>query len=230
MDGRLSPQLETRISAHGATIVRADDRPDGDGLASRIRTAARLCAADPDALWTNQYANAANPMIHETWTGPELLTQVTTAQAIFIGASTGGTLGGISRAVRNAGRNIKVIGIDVEGSRVFGGQPGPRIVTGIGASRPSRHLSATDCDAVAIVPSWDAVVQCRRWQEATGLALGGSSGAVIEAALKCLAEDPGLREVLLLLSDFGENYLETIYDDQWVDMQRANQPIPEPAQ
>ena len=216
------------MRSHGATLVRAADPQDGDVLGSRIRTAGRLCARDPNAVWTNQYANVANPMIHEIWTGPELLAQLPSMDALFIGASTGGTLRGISRAARNAGRNTKVIGIDVVGSRVFGGEPGPRLVTGIGASRPSRHLNATDCDAVAIVPSWDAVMQCRQWKDLTGLALGGSSGAVLAATLNSLASNPRLIEVACLCPDFGENYLDTIYDDRWVDAQRAAAHLPPP--
>jgi N-(2-amino-2-carboxyethyl)-L-glutamate synthase len=136
-------------------------------------------------------------------------------QALFVGVSTGGTLAGVSRAARAARPDLKVVGVDVEGSRAFGGPPGVRILTGIGSGIPSRYLEAGTCDAVQLVSSWAGARQCREWREATGLGLGGSSGAVLAAALHHLADHPELDHVLCLCPDLGENYVETIYDDAW---------------
>jgi cysteine synthase len=222
VDDLLPTQMRQRIHADGALLLPADGNfAGGDRLASRIRTVSRICAADPNVIWTNQYENAANPLIHEVWTGPELLTQVPDVQAIFVGVSTGGTLGGLARATRTAGRDVKVVGTDVEGSRVFGGRAGPRVLTGIGASKPSKHLDASMCDAVEVMSSWDGIVQCRDWKQVTGLCLGGSSGVVLAAALRHLAAHPDLTTVACVCPDLGDNYTETIYNDEWVRAQRS---------
>lgn len=223
VDDRLPVRMGQTIRNHGADllIVPPTDDTDHDLLASRIRAAAQLSAVDQNVIWTNQYDNAANPLIHTLWTGPELLTQLPHVQAIVVAVSTGGTLRGLACATRSTAPDIMVIGADVVGSRVFGGQSGPRFLTGVGASRPSRHLQNVTCDAVEIVPSWHGVVRCREWRDKTGLSLGGSSGVVLAAALRCFAAHPELTAVACVCPDLGDNYADTIYNDYWVESQRA---------
>lgn len=217
VDDLLPAAMSERMRTAGARLVIADaTQTGGDRLAARIRTVSEICAADPDALWTNQYANLANPLIHELWTGPELIAQAVGTQAVFAGVSTGGTLHGIAGAVRAAGKPIKVVGVDVEGSRAFGGCDHLRVLTGIGASRPSQHIGSETCDDVEVVPSWAGVLCCHGWERSTGLALGGSSGAVLAAALRHLSVHPELTDVVCVCADLGENYIDTIYDDTWV--------------
>ena len=217
VDDRLPVVMARAMRSSGADLIVVNHRrADGDRLAARIRTVWNMTAADSRWLSPNQYDNPANPRIHEIWTGPEFLWQVPTAQAIFVGASTGGTLAGCARATRATGRDVKVVGVDVEGSRVFGGAAGPRFLTGIGASRISPHVNREMCDEVEMVSSWAAVVQCRDWKRTTGVGLGGSSGAVLAAALRHLAVHPDLTDIACLCPDLGDNYTNTIYNDRWV--------------
>ena len=216
VDDRLPSIMRRRMTEQGADLVVADHATaQGDRLAARMRRVATI-AADPCVLWPNQYDNPANPLTHELWTGPEFLEQVPQAQAIFVGASTGGTLAGCVRAARASGRPIKVVGVDVEGSRVFGGPAGDRVLTGIGASRVSSHVNSAMCDAVESVIGWDSVQQCRRWKGATGIELGGSSGAVLAAAIRHLNRHDDLTDVACLCPDLGDNYADTIYHDRWI--------------
>lgn len=220
-DERLPARMNQLIRSNGADLITVDlnDR-NVDPLTARIRTAAQLSMADQNVIWTNQYENPANPAIHELWTGPELLRQAPTTEAIVVGASTGGTLAGLARAARSAAPGVKVVGADVEGSRVFGGPSGSRILTGIGASIPSHHLVGVYCDAVQVIPSWHGIVQCRQWLLSTGLPLGGSSGIVLAAAVRCFKADPDLTTVTCVCPDLGENYTKTIYNNEWVSAQR----------
>jgi N-(2-amino-2-carboxyethyl)-L-glutamate synthase len=223
VDDRLPVRMDRRMRELGAELLAVDATRDGedDLLASRLRLVSKVCALDDNAIWTNQYENPANPLIHAVWTGPELLAQLPQVQAIVVAASTGGTLAGLARATRFNNPNIMVVGADVVGSRVFGGQSGRRVLTGVGAGRPSQHLQNVICDAVEIVPSWHGVARCREWHDKTGLSLGGSSGVVLAAAFRCLAARPELTTVACLCPDLGDNYAETIYDDGWVRFQRA---------
>lgn len=215
VDDRLPDMMRRRMRAFGAELLPADGADGADRLQSRLNTVARQCAEDPGVVWPNQYDNPMNPRVHEIWTGPELLAQAPDAQALFVGVSTGGTLAGVSRAARAARPELKIVGVDVEGSRAFGGAAGVRILTGIGSGIPSRYLGDGVCDAVEVVSSLAGARQCRAWREATGLGLGGSSGAVLAAALGHLARHPELDRVLCLCPDLGENYADTIYDDAW---------------
>ena len=223
VDDRLPACVNRMIRHQGAELLAVHGTRDADDdlQVRRIRLASHLSALDHNVIWTNQYENAANPLIHAIWTGPELFNQLPHVQAIVVAASTGGTLGGLARATRSNNSNIMVVGADVVGSRVFGGPSGPRVLTGVGASRPSRHLQNVSCDAVEIVPSWHGVARCREWRDKTGLSLGGSSGVVLAAALRCFAVRPQLTTVACVCPDLGDNYADTIYDDDWLRSQRA---------
>src|SRR5207302_1979767 len=117
--------------------------PDATGgyLLSRLARVRELCASSSRFAWTNQYENPANPRAHYQETGPEILRQLGgRVDAIFVAVSTGGTLAGIGRYFRESSPSTRLIGVDARGSVVFGGPPGPRRLTGIGASRRSAFL------------------------------------------------------------------------------------------
>jgi len=46
--------------------------------------------------------------------------------------------------------------------------------------------------------------------------MGGSSGAVIAAVRKCITSIPPNANVVVILPDRGERYIDTIYSDWWV--------------
>ena len=48
----------------------------------------------PALLWTNQYANQANPGAHYEWTAAAIAREVPNPDYLFIGAGTTGTLMG----------------------------------------------------------------------------------------------------------------------------------------
>jgi len=220
VDERLPTALRRRMTSYGADLVMADPAPEMSDLQRRLDTIQRLLHTHPDWIWLNQYDNPANPRTHEMWTAPELLEQLSDFQAAFVGVSTGGTLGGVAACLHRTAPMTRLVGVDVEGSTVFGGTPGRRILTGIGASRASTHLLTTTLDAVRMVHSWTAIGCCRAFADATGYALGGSSGAALAACLQEMTADEELAEAVCLCPDLGANYRDTIYNDQWVERER----------
>src|SRR5205823_1253008 len=73
----------------------------------------------------------------------------------------------------------RVVGVDARGSVVFGGPAAPRLLTGIGSSRRSSFLTAELVDEHRLVGDEAAFVFCRALYAATGIKVGGSSGAVM---------------------------------------------------
>src|ERR1700733_3484792 len=60
--------------------------------------AAAIAQRTPGAFFINQFANPANPLAHETTTGPEILRQMDgDVDAVVAGIGSGGTLTGIGR-------------------------------------------------------------------------------------------------------------------------------------
>lgn len=214
-----SPEDTRRaLLAAGAEVVVVSE-PDGTGgyLLNRLRRVRELLAANPGYRWANQYENPANPDIHEELTGPEILKQAgPDLDAVYVAVSTGGTLAGISRYLRQMAPDVRLTAVDAEGSMATGQRPARRLLSGIGASRPSSFLRPADYDEAVAVGDVQSFAICRLLLEDTGLSLGGSSGSVLCAWLRN-AFGPAPAEVpVCLMADGGGNYQNTFYDDTWL--------------
>jgi cysteine synthase A len=62
----------------------------------------------------------------------------------------------------------------------------------------------------------DAIAACRTLASDAGIAVGGSSGATIAGCLKFLNGRPDIKVALCLCPDMGDNYRQTLYDDEWL--------------
>lgn len=197
-------------------------QPDENGgyLLSRLRRVRELCEHFDTYVWTDQYSNPANPHIHYLSTGPEIYRQMHgKVDALFIAVSTGGTLAGISRFFREVSPSTAIIGVDAYGSVIFGTPPAPRKLTGIGSSRPSSFITGDLYDRSILVRDEDAFTFCRALWDTTGIKVGGSSGAVLAACAGYLHDYPELTNVVCVVADSGDNYTNSIFNDEWVRKQ-----------
>src|ERR1700675_4665941 len=79
--------------------------------------AERLAREMPGAFYVNQFGNPANPLAHETGTGPEIWQQMNHAiDAIVVGVGSGGTLTGLGRFLKRVAPKGKMILADPKGS------------------------------------------------------------------------------------------------------------------
>jgi 2,3-diaminopropionate biosynthesis protein SbnA len=218
VDPKITPENLAKLVALEAQVELVT-QPDGSGgyLLSRLHRVRELCASSDAFVWPDQYTNPANPRAHEQGTGPELLAQLADAlDAVLVPVSTGGTLAGIARFVRGASPSTRIVAVDARGSVALGGQAAPRLLTGIGASRPAAFLSAGMYDERMRIADAEAFAFCRALAAATGVWVGGSSGATLAACARLLAAQPELDRVACMCPDRGERYASTIYNDSWL--------------
>ena len=217
-DPRATPENVARMRALGAEIVIVTEEDGAGGYILTRMRCARQISEQRGATWLNQYANLDNPLAHRYSTGPELLRQSAGRRldAIFVPASTGGTLAGVGAYFRRASPGTRVIAVDQEGSALLGGATGRRVVNGLGSSRPSEFLNPGLYDEVAVMRGAGAFATCRALLAGTGLELGGSSGAAVAAAARWLERRPEA-EVAVICPDHGANYRTTIFDDTWLE-------------
>lgn len=198
------------------------DKPDSTGgyLLSRLARIQELCRYSSNYVWTNQYTNAANPQIHFLQTGKEIYQQMNSQPCtIFVAVSTGGTLVGVARYFRLHNPQTRIVAVDVHGSVIFGTAPGPRKLTGIGASRSSDFITPADYDDYSLVSDEEAFAFCRALYAATGIKVGGSSGAVLSACARYLETHSSSSNVVCVCADTGEKYTSSIFNDTWLDQQ-----------
>lgn len=206
-----------QIKAYGGNVVIIDKKDENGGfLSSRIAYIKERLKASNSLVWLNQYANPANPTVHETETAPAILSLYPNIDYLFVGAGTTGTLMGCARHFRAVDHPAKIIAVDVEGSVTFGLAPQMRRIPGLGTSRKPEICDETIVDEVIHVSEGETITECRRLARTSGLLVGGSTGSVLAGIRKY---SPQIRPgacVVTLSPDLGEKYLDTIYCDQWV--------------
>ncbi|MFJ9554117.1 2,3-diaminopropionate biosynthesis protein SbnA [Nocardiopsis sp. NPDC101807] len=218
-DRRCNPHTLRLMRALGADVVVVDvPDPVGGLLGARKERVRQMCRGDDRYLWLNQYENPANWTAHYETTAVEIAGRFPDLDVLFVGAGTGGTLVGCARYFREHAPRVRVVAVDAQGSANFGGEPGPRLIPGLGSSTPAPALELASVDDVVHVPEREAIRTCRALS-ARGFLFGGSTGTVVGGALDWLdRHDPEHRlRSVAVAPDLGDRYLETVYSDQWVD-------------
>ncbi len=216
VDPKVDPLVVDRMTSFGAEVVLTAEPDDTGGfLLSRLEVV-RQMVSDEGMIWPDQYANPANPAIHYHQTAPEIRRQRPGVDAVFLATSTGGTLAGIGRYFKAVNPRVKVVGVDVPGSRVFGDVQAPRLLNGVGSSCASQFLRPSDYDDVVIVSDRDAIAACHLVHESVDIGLGGSSGAVVAACSRYLNDHPDVRQPVCICADGRSNYLNSIYAEAWL--------------
>jgi len=147
----------------------------------------------------------------------EMCEGVTDIDYVFVGVSSGGTITGVSRKIKEVYPNAKIIAVDIVGSVIFGGQPKKRYIPGIGSSRVPEILKLALIDEVIAVNEKDVVNECNNLLLEHKIFAGGSSGAVF-AAVKEYFKDKSFKtkpNVVTLFADRGDRYANTVYEEEW---------------
>lgn len=214
-DPNISATNARLIKAYGAELIIVQHRDENGGfLATRINLIREKLSADAGLVWVNQYENLFNVEAHYQGTGQEILARFPQPDYVFIGAGTTGTLGGVSRRLRQCAPATRIVAVDTLGSVTFGGAPGKRHIPGLGTSTPPPIRTHASFDDLLMVPERDAIALCHELAR-RGLLLGGSTGTVL-AGIRMMAHKiaPGA-SVVAISPDLGDRYVDTIYDDAW---------------
>lgn len=214
-DPNISPSSARLIRAYGAELIVVDQRDANGGyLATRIELIREKLAADPGLIWLNQYENLFNVDAHYHTTGREILERFPAPDYVFVGAGTTGTLGGVSRRIREYAPRAKIIAVDAQGSVTFGGAPAKRRIPGLGTSTPPPIRVHASYDDLLMVPETLTLAACHEFAR-RGLLLGGSTGSVLAGIRQYASRIERDACVVAISPDMGDRYLDTIYNDEW---------------
>ncbi|MFJ7150326.1 2,3-diaminopropionate biosynthesis protein SbnA [Streptomyces sp. NPDC100445] len=216
-DSRCNLSTRLLMEALGSEVhIVADLDSNGGFLGTRLDYVRDLCASDDRYVWLSQYTNAQNWQAHYRTTAPEIAQHFPRLDALFIGTGTAGTLMGCARYFRERRRPVRIIAVDSVGSVAFGGEPGRRMIPGLGMSMRPPLLDETLVDEVIRVEEADTIRTCHRLAR-RGFLFGGSTGTVVSAATSWLARH-GSRDLtaVAIAPDLGERYLDTIYQTNWL--------------
>ena len=219
IDPNISSTYESFLRRLCPRVVKVEERDDTGGfLKTRLEMVKHLCSTIPDAFWTDQYGNPDAVEAHYLLTGGEICAEFDSLDYVFIGVSTGGTIAGVSRRLKEQYPNVQIIAVDSQGSVIFGDAPRKRHIPGIGSSIVPPLLSLALIDDVVLIPERETVDACRELLMPHGLFVGGSSGTAYAAVKRYAARmsKAGRPKVLLMCADRGTPYLDTVFDPDWV--------------
>ena len=218
IDPNISGAYESFLRRVCPTVVKVEDRDDTGGfLKTRLQKVKELCATIPNAYWPNQYGNLDAMEAHYELTATEICADFDSLDYVFIGVSTGGTIAGVSRRLKEHYPDIRVIAVDTEGSAIFGGAPRKRHIPGVGSSIVPQMLSHAEIDDIVLISERETVQACQELLTSHGLFVGGSSGTAFAAVKRYAAKMPAYKHptVLFLCADRGTAYLDTVFDPTW---------------
>ena len=218
IDPHISPVNEFLIKSMGAETIKVTEADSNNSyLKTRLKKVHELLETIPNIYWFNQYGN---PLICEAYEeiGREILRDVKDVDYVFIAVSSGGTIGGISKAIKEINPKVKIIAVDVLGSKVFDeNTTKKRFLSGIGSSIHSDNVNRAKIDDIILVDEKDGVKCCQELLKKHLIFAGGSSGCTF-AAINKYINDNHLEGATIvgLLNDRGDRYVKTVYSPEWV--------------
>ncbi len=186
--------------------------------------AARLAQEIPGAFFADQFNNPANPLAHETSTGPEIWQQCGhDLDAIVVGVGSAGTVTGLTRYFQRVQPQLEFVLADPVGSilrdQILTGTHGPAgswAVEGIGEDFVPPIADFSAIRHAYSIPDEESFAAARELLKAEGLLGGSSTGTLLAAALRfCRAQTRPLR-VVSFVCDTGTRYLSKVYNDAWM--------------
>jgi cystathionine beta-synthase len=218
MPEKMSQEKQVVLESLGARIIRTPTEAAWDHPDSHIQVANKLVKELPNAHILDQYKNLSNPEAHYKTTAQEILNSLENkVDMIVVGAGTGGTITGIAQKIKEVKPKCKIVGADPFGSILAGGDEVFNYkVEGIGYDFIPEVLKKNLVDQWVKTADRQSFLLARRLISKEGLLCGGSSGAVLSAALQAaqgLGED---QNCVIILADGVRNYLSKFVNNKWM--------------
>jgi cysteine synthase A len=209
MPETMSVERKAMLRAFGAELILT---PGSQGMKGAIDKADEIIKTNPKAVMLQQFKNNANPDAHRRTTAEEIWRDTDgLVDAIVAGVGTGGTITGVSEALKARKSSFQAIAVEPEASPVLsGGQPGAHKIQGIGAGFIPDVLNRKIIDRIVKVANDDAFKTARRMVQEEGIFCGISSGAAMWAALE-IAKEPDFKNkmIVVIIPSLGDRYLST---------------------
>ncbi|KAJ7091373.1 tryptophan synthase beta subunit-like PLP-dependent enzyme [Mycena belliarum] len=236
LPNKMSLEKEAALRALGAEVVRTPTEAAWDSSESHIGVAKKLQRRIPGGIILDQYRNVNNPLIHEMATGPEIIDAIAATPStparpssgkvdvVIAGAGTGGTITGVSRAMKKVhNKECIIVGVDPKGSILAvpeelntADNGSMYVVEGIGYDFIPDVLSrdAADVDSWIKTGDEESFAAVRVLMRSEGLLVGGSSGSALCGAQKWFKTEAGQKvaqtegkNVVIILADGIRNYM-----------------------
>ena len=221
---KMSDEKISHLRAMGAEVIlsRSDVAKGNPEYYQDV--AERIARDDPDAFYTNQFANEANSLAHYQTTGPEIWEQMEGKIDAFVaGVGSGGTVSGVGKYFKERNKACEIIIADPigsiltplvnEGRKV---EPGSWLVEGIGEDFVPSILHLELVTKAYAISDGEAFHTARELLKKEGVLAGSSVGTLLAASLRYCREQTQPKNVVTLICDNGAKYLSKMFNDFWM--------------
>ncbi len=218
VDPKTTPSNMSLLKSYGAEVIVVTEKDDcGSYHKTRISLANKMAKEIGNSFRPDQCFCLLNSEAHYKTTAREIMQDCSNDIAVIIApVSTGGQLGGISKYLKEKIRDIKVVGVDAEGSVIFGGVPHSYRIPGIGLGWLPDNLQIKYIDEAYKISDEQAFFTARAFAKNEGILIGPSGGACILVALKFAQILKKNQKIVCMISDGGERYTSTLFNDDWM--------------
>ncbi len=212
------------LKAFGAKVVVTPTNVEPDDPRSYYSVAKRIAETTPNSFYANQYYNLDNQEAHIKSTGPEIFKQTDGDFDVFMaGVGTGGTISGTGKYLKSVMPDVKIVGVDIEGSILAPFWKTGEVIEahgyvleGIGEDIFPDNLDFDVIDDFVMIDDKESFVMTRRLLTEEGIYSGGSSGAAVVGAIRYAESLDTPKRILVILPDSGNRYTGKIYNDEWM--------------
>ena len=195
---------------------------------------AKRRAEEVGGFWADQFENTANAHAHYTTTGPEILAETDGTLTGFVcAAGTGGTLGGVSRYLKEKKPSVQSYLIDCEGSSLYAhvndgslDWAGSSILEGVGIRRITKNFAEGVLAGAFRGADHESVAMAQHLMEYEGLYLGGSAALNCVGAVKLARALGKGNTIATILCDGGARYASRLWNRAWLEEKKL---LPEKA-
>jgi cystathionine beta-synthase len=220
---KMSQEKIFHLRAMGAE-VRMTRSDVGKGHPEYYQDLAAQLAAECGGYYVNQFENPANPLAHETTTGPEIFRQMGgRLDAVVCGVGSGGTISGVGRYLARVAPNAEMVLADPRGSVLDGyvrtgqlGTAGSWLVEGVGEDFLPPICDLSRVKASYSIDDEESFLSARALLDKEGILGGSSTGLLLAAALRYCRSQTKPKRVVSFVCDSGNKYLSKMYNDFWM--------------
>lgn len=186
--------------------------------------AAALAERTPNSFYINQFNNPANPLAHQTTTGPEIWQQMDQkVDAVVCGVGSGGTITGLGTYFAKQSPQTEMVLADPEGSilchYIDTGElleAGSWYIEGIGEDFIPPLCDLSFVKKGYTISDRESFETARKLLKDEGILGGSSSGTLVAAAVRYCQEQTTPKRVVTFICDSGNKYLSKMFNDFWM--------------
>ena len=226
MPDKVSREKQNALKAFGAHIIVTPTDVPPSSPEHYVSKAKKIAEETPNSFRVNQYDNLKNTEAHYLTTGPEIWQQCDGSLDYFVASgSTGGTISGVGRFLKEKNPSIRIVMPDPVGSIYYDyfhthtipeGGNCSYYVEGVGEDHLAKAMDFSIVDEMMQFDDHAAFHMARELAQKEGILAGGSTGGNVWAAIEIAKRVHKPTTIVTIAPDGGIKYLSKIYDDKWM--------------